>query len=558
MVAVDYVIVAVFLVGIFAAGVYFYKWVGDADDFYVAGRKLTPFILAATLTATNVNLYSFVGQAGKAYKNGASILWHTWTGNMAMVIAGLFVMPVFRRLRIRTIPEFMEDRYGVSARVIVGLLWFLRLTFWLGVVVYTAVIAATTLTGITGVGVLGIKIGGFTFWALVFSAVTVAYTVLGGMWSVALTDVLQFVIMMAGALVVLPLVMSRVGWWPGLVEKLPAEHMKLVTATGDFNWVFTLAIFLLGIQWACTDQGLLQRAFSAKNTKTVAKGMILAGIITTPFALLWNLPGLAAAVLHPGLENADTAIPTVLASILPAGLMGLIVCGFLASQMSTIDSNLSASATLFVNDVWGRLKGEEPSSAQTLRVVRWVTLLAGVFMILFSYWVTKFEGAVNAYLTVISIMDMPLFVVAVLLGMFWKRANLTGALVGYFAGAVAGAYVNFGTGLGFNVATFVSAGAAFVACIAASYLSRRSDESKIESVWKAKHTSQEEIDAKDVYHIWPRSAGGRFSMLVLFAGLAVFLAGTVTGKWDWEYASVTAVVGMVIFFLAGLVRLAFD
>ena len=438
MAGVDYLIVAIFLIGIFAAGTYFYRWVGDADDFFVAGRKLTPFILAATLTATNVNLYSFVGQAGKAYQNGFSILWHTWTGNMAMVIAGLFVIPIFRRLKIRTIPEFMGDRYGVSARIIVGLLWFLRLTFWLGIVVYTAVIAAKTLTGIEELTVFGITIGGFTFWVLVFSTITVVYTVMGGMWSVALTDVLQFILMMAGALIVLPMVMYRVGWWPGLVKALPVEKLQLVAQTGPFNWVFTLAILLLGIQWACTDQGLLQRAFSAKNTRTVAKGMVLAGIITTPFALLWNLPGVAAAILHPGLANADTAIPTLLAGMLGPGLMGLIVCGFLASQMSTIDSNLSASATLFVNDVWGRLRGTKPAPRQTLTVVRWVTLLAGLFMIAFSYQVTRFEGAVNAYLTVISIMDMPLFVVAVLLGVLWKRANLAGALVGYFAGAAAG------------------------------------------------------------------------------------------------------------------------
>ena len=105
MAGIDYAIVAIFFIGIFAAGAYFYRWIGDADDFYVAGRKLTPFILAATITATNVNLYSFVGQAGKAYKSGASILWHTWTGNMALVFAGLFVIPIFRRLRIRTVPE---------------------------------------------------------------------------------------------------------------------------------------------------------------------------------------------------------------------------------------------------------------------------------------------------------------------------------------------------------------------------------------------------------------------------------------------------------------------
>ncbi|MHC4712170.1 MAG: sodium:solute symporter family protein [Planctomycetota bacterium] len=564
MSGLDYGIVAVFFVGIFAAGAYFYKWIGDADDFYVAGRKLTPFILAATITATNVNLYSFVGQAGKAYKSGASILWHTWTGNMALVFAGLFVIPIFRRLRIRTIPEYLEQRYGAPARVLVGLLWFVRLSLWLGIVIYTAVIAAQTLTGIDKVTLFGRTFNSWTLWVLAFGVIAVAYTVLGGMWSVALTDVLQFVLMMGGALIVLPLVMSKVGWWPGLVEKLPAGNLKLVTQTGSFNWVFTLAILLLGFQWACTDQGLLQRAFGAKDTKSVARGLVLAGIITTPFALLWVLPGIASAILHPGLANPDTAIPTTLANLLPAGIMGLVVCGFLASQMSTIDSNLSAAATLFVNDVLSRLK-PHVTPRTTLALVRIVTGVAGIFMIIFSYYVARLEGAVGAYLTIISIMDMPLFIVAVFYGLLWRRANLAGALCGYFAGAAAGAIANFSgrlglteTDLGFNKATFISAGAALVVCFVVSLLTRKPDPDKVATVWSAKHISKEETDANDIYHIWPVSAGGRFSLLVLLAGLIVFLAGTVSGHWDWAHASLTAVVGMVIFFAGGLMRLAFD
>jgi solute:Na+ symporter, SSS family len=97
---VDIVIVLVFLGITFYIGSFFYRWVGDPDDFMVAGRKLTPFILAAVIAATNVNLYSFVGQAGVAYKHGIAILWQTWTGNMAIVFSGLFIIPIMRRLRI--------------------------------------------------------------------------------------------------------------------------------------------------------------------------------------------------------------------------------------------------------------------------------------------------------------------------------------------------------------------------------------------------------------------------------------------------------------------------
>ncbi|NOZ55843.1 MAG: hypothetical protein GXO73_03510, partial [Calditrichaeota bacterium] len=248
MSAVDVVIVGVFLALLFAAGSYFYNWVRTPDDLYVAGRQLTPFILAATITATNVNLYSFVGQSGVAYKHGISILWQTWTGNMALVFSGLFVLPVLRRLRVRTVPEFLEMRYGPGVRALVGVLWILRLSFWLGVVLYTAAVAAQTITGFYN----------YTAWLLIFSVITVLYTMMGGMWSVALTDVLQFILMMTGALILLPLAMAAVGWWPGLVAKIEPGHLELVTQTGSYNWLFVLAIFVLGIEWASVDQGLLQ------------------------------------------------------------------------------------------------------------------------------------------------------------------------------------------------------------------------------------------------------------------------------------------------------------
>src|SRR5262245_40630163 len=294
---VDYIIVFSFLGLTFFVGSIFYRWVGEPDDFYLAGRKLTPFILAAVLTATNVNLYSFVGQAGIVYKHGISIIWQTWTGNMALVFAGLLVIPIFRRLRIRTIPEFLEQRYARGVRVMVAVLWVFRLTFWLGVVLYVAVVAAQAIT----------EVHSFTFWVCVFGVVAMVYTMLGGMWSVAFTDVMQFVIMLAGALIVLPLSMSAVGWFPALAGTLPSGALDLIPRAGDYDWKFILAIFLLGIEWACVDQGMLQRAFGAESTRTVAKGLVLAGIATTPFALLWNLPGLPASRLYPGLENPDSA-----------------------------------------------------------------------------------------------------------------------------------------------------------------------------------------------------------------------------------------------------------
>jgi SSS family solute:Na+ symporter len=544
LITVDYVIVFVFLAGMFYVGSIFYKWVGSSDDFYLAGRQLTPFILAAVLAATNVNLYSFVGQAGIAYKEGIPIIWQTWTGNMAMVISGLFVIPIFRRLRIRTIPEFLEKRYSKGVRTFVAFIWILRLTFWLGVVLYTAVIAAQTISGLTS----------FTAWVLIFSVVVVIYTILGGMWSVAFTDVIQFVLMLAGALLLLPLAMSAVGWFPGLSANLPEGALTLVKETGTYNWRFVIAIFLLGIEWACVDQGLLQRAFGAESTRSVAKGLVLAGIITTPFALLWNLPGLAARILYPNLANADSAVPILIANLIPNIVLGLVVVGLLSSQLSTISGNLNGVATIFASDVYENVINRKATDKDVLRIARIITLITGIGMILFAYLVPILGGAVNAYLTIIAIMDMPLFVIAVVYGLLWKRVNWQGAVTGYILGAISGIIGQFFFDLDFNLTTFITAGTTLIFTPIVSLLTKEVSNEKIDAIWRARTISDEEIASNNVYNIFPKTFNGKLSLVVFFSGLIIFLVGVFMGSSGSSAASIVAVTGMVIYFIGGLFR----
>jgi SSS family solute:Na+ symporter len=540
----DYTIFFSFLGFTFYVGSVFYRWVGSADDFYVAGRQLTPFILAAVLTATNVNLYSFVGQAGIAYKEGIPIVWQTWTGNMAMVFSGLFVLPILRRLRIRTIPEFLEMRYSRGVRTFVAVLWVLRLAFWLGVISYTAVMAAEPITGYYS----------FTTWLLVFSVVAIVYTTLGGMWSVAFTDAMQFVFMLLGALIILPLAMYHVGWWPGLQSKLPAGALTLVSTHGTYSWKFILAIFLLGIEWACVDQGLLQRAFGAANTKTVARGLVMAGIITTPFALLWNIPGLAARVLYPAIPNADMAVPTLLTGLLPNVVLGIVVCGLLSSHLSTISANLNGVATIFASDIYENILNRKATGKDVLRVARIVTGVTGALMIAFAYLVPVLGGAVNAYLTIIAIMDMPLFIIAVMYGLLWKRANWQGAIGGYVAGSVAGGIGQFYYGLDFNVTTFITAGVTLVVTPLITIFTRQPDEIKVGTIWTAKRSSREEEEQKEIYHIIPTSLSGRLGLGMYAGGTVIFLAGVFLGSADAPAAGFIAVGGMIIYFLGGLWR----
>jgi SSS family solute:Na+ symporter len=387
----------------------------------------------------------------------------------------------------------------------------------------------------------------------VFSVVAIVYTTMGGMWSVAFTDVMQFVFMLGGALIVLPIAMSSVGWWPGMAAKLPPEALTLVRASGTYSWKFIIAIFLLGIEWACVDQGLLQRAFGAESPRTVARGLVLAGIITTPFALLWNIPGLAAGVLYPGLQSADMAVPTLLANLIPNVVLGLVVCGLLSSHLSTISANLNGVATIVASDLYENLLNRKATDRDVLRVARVVTALTGAAMIFFAYLVPRLGGAVEAYLTVIAIMDMPLFVVAILFGLLWRRTNWQGAVAGYAAGAIAGVSARQFLGFDFTLTTFVSAGATLVVTPAVTFFFAPPEEPQVAPIWNARRPGSGE-EAHERYNIIPVTPAGKLALGTIAAGLIIFLGGVFMGSAGLASASFVAVGGMVIYFFAGLWR----
>jgi SSS family solute:Na+ symporter len=545
---IDIIIVGGFLLFVLFIGNYLYRWIAGTGDYYVAGRELGPFMMAATMAATNMSVYSLLGEPGIAYQSGISIVWHEWTGNMAFVLAGLFVVPLYRRLRVCTIPEFLELRYGYGMRALVAVFWIFKYAFNLGIGVYLLSLGAMRITGIDN----------FTFWVLIMGLVVVAFTVSGGAWSVSVANSLQFMLLIGGGLLVLPIAMKAVDWFPGLVASLPAGHLNLVPKTGDFNWIFILSIFLLGVEAFTLDQGILQRTLSARDLKSVVKSMVLVGVILTPFNLICIFPGLAASVLYPGLAEADQVIPHLIQQLVPTGLLGLVVCGLLASQMSAVGGLLNSAGTMFTHDIYQRAIRPKASQRETLLVARGITLFIGILILCFAHIVPLIGGAVRAYLTVIGCTDMPLFVVAVVYGMFWRRINQAGALAGFLGGAATAAVAHFGFGVSFNIITFIGSGVALVVAPLVSFLTRPLSVEKLNAIWKARATTAAEIEAGTAYRIIPKSIGGRLSMLILLAGFVLFFVCLWMGDREMAQASLVSLIAMGLFFSGGLLRLFFD
>jgi SSS family solute:Na+ symporter len=176
-------------------------------------------------------------------------------------------------------------------------------------------------------------------------------------------------------------------------------------------------------------------------------------------------------------------------------------------------------------------------------------------MIVFAYLVPILGGAVNAYLTIIAIMDMPLFVIAVVYGLLWKRINWQGAVGGYIAGAISGVIGQFFYGLNFNVTTFLTAGTALIITPIISYITKEESNLQIDAIWRAKFISDEEIADDNVYNILPKTAKGKLSLTILVSGLILFLIGVFMGSGESSSsASYIAVTGMIVYFIGGLLR----
>jgi SSS family solute:Na+ symporter len=374
--------------------------------------------------------------------------------------------------------------------------------------------------------------------------------------------------------------MSEVGWMDGLQTKFAADaafknHLNFVPPEGDFDWKAILGFFLIGLKWAGIDQGMVQRSLGSNSVRSAAKGLTLSGIITTPFALLWILPGLAAGIiytpellqsLHPSVENAfEMAIPQLLADKIPQllpGLLGVIIAGMIASQLSTISSDLNSAATLYTNDFYKNIFKKNASPKSVLFTVRTMTAVTGIFMCLFAFLVPTLGGAVKAQLTMVSILDMPLFVVCVIYGFLWRRTNWQGAIGGYAAGVIAGiiAFHPWAKPFGvFATCTFISLLVSLTTTPIITFFFKPPIETdSFKKAWNARYPSQEEISSNDIYHILPTTPRGKFAGLVIIIGLVLFFGGVLLGSIASSAASWVAVIGMCVFFAGSLLRVYSD
>ncbi|MBN1576980.1 MAG: sodium/solute symporter [Chitinispirillaceae bacterium] len=431
----DLAVIILFLAAIPVFGLFFKKYVKSEEDYFLAGRMLPFWVIGGSIIGTNIGAYDYVGAAGGAYRFGLAQANYEWLGAIpAMILSAMLFIPFYWRSGAYTVPEYLGKRYSTAVRTIEAILWFLFLAAVLGVFFWAS----------------GIMLKGYLGWDRTLSIWIVAfivalYTVTGGLAAVAITDVVQILVMLVGGLAVMVIGFSQTGGWTGLVAMLQPSHpnhfqLFLPLDNPDFPWLgIVLGLGLvLSPAWWCCHQAIIQRTLGAKSEWDAKASMMGAAFLKMFVPLLVVLPGLFALALckdPSAIANPDQAFPWVMRNLLPAGLSGLVFAGFIAALLSSMDATINSTAALFTRDIYQKFMVKSAPDKHYLLVGRLVTVGLVLFGVWFAPITDRFPGIYRAMQELLTVFQGPTFAM-VLLGVAWKRANRWGALVGLVGGVI--------------------------------------------------------------------------------------------------------------------------
>ncbi|HEY4974352.1 MAG TPA: sodium:solute symporter [Steroidobacteraceae bacterium] len=448
MANLDLLVVIAYMAGILAAGFWARRKATTQDQFLVAGRSVGPWLYAGTLAAIVLGGASTVGGVKLGYEYGISGMWFVFMLGLGIIVLSVVFVERILGLNLYTVPELLERRYSPSARVVGGAV---MLAYDLMVAVTATIAVGSVMEVIVGIP--------RTAAIFISSGVMVAYSVLGGMWSLTLTDIIQFVIKTVGILfILLPVAILRAGGLSGMHARLPAEWFSL-THIGGGKILSFFVLYFFGI---IIGQDVWQRVFTARSVKVARNGGIVVGIYCLCYAAAGALIGTAGRVFLPPLANPDLAFAQIVETVLPVGLRGLVLAAALAAIMSTASACLLAASTVLLEDVYLPLRGA--LNAGSIAQSRIVTLGLGVVMTL----VACLMHDVIAALTIAYDFLVGGLLVPVIGAMMWRRGTTAGALASIAVGGSLVAVLLAVDGIDSDLPIYAGLGASLVVYVAVS------------------------------------------------------------------------------------------
>ena len=411
----DLFVIALYMAAMIAIGWFARRRANTESDYLVAGRRLGPLLYAGTMAALVMGGGATLGGIGLGYQHGLSGAWLVFSMASGVALISLVLAPLISRLRVYTVSQMLELRYGGNHALISGIV----------MLAYTLMIAVTSTIAYGAIFSVLFDIGKVPA-ILIGSSVVILYSVLGGMWSITLTDFVQFVLKTVSIFfILLPVALLRAGGFKGLAAHLPPEAFSFTTIGGA--GIFTYVV--LYVPTMVIGQDLWQRVFTARNDRVARWAGLAAAGYCFLYGLAGVLIGMATKVLLPNIPARDQVYTQVVRHVLPEGLSGLVVAGALAAIMSTSSGALIATATVAKEDI---LRAPRKDSADEVRSIRKLVVIFGVVMAAIACALKD----VIAALTIASDILVGGLLVAVIGGMVWKRATAFGALASIICGTV--------------------------------------------------------------------------------------------------------------------------
>lgn len=428
---VDLYIIAAYFLVVLVIGV----WVGlktkTGDDLFLGGRTLTWGVIGASLFASNISSTTLIGLTGAAYTTGIANSNYEWLAGVPLIVMAAIFIPIYLRAQITTVPEYLELRYDVRSRKIFS----------------TVTIVTSVLVDMAGglyAGAVVLQVF-FPDISLTYTAVGLAfvagfYTAFGGLKAVAYTDTLQAIILLVGCSILTYMLFERLDFsWSMLTSSVPENHLSVIRPMDDptLPWLGTLVgVPLLGFWYWVTNQYVTQRVLAAKNVQHARWGAMLGGFLKILPLFIMVLPGAMAISILPNIENGDMVFPTLIAEVLPVGVVGIVLAGLISAIMSSVDSTLNSASTLVVVDF---IKPQKPdiSEREVAKIGRISTV---VIMLIAAVWAPQIAnfGGLWSYLQQMFAIIVPPIAVLFLVGVFFRTATPTAAFWTLILGFIAG------------------------------------------------------------------------------------------------------------------------
>ena len=447
---VDLVIVVFYFGLVLAIGWYLKRQANTSEDFFLAGREMTAWVAGLSFLSANLGALELMGWAAASYQYGILAAHWYWIGAIpAMLFLAIVMMPFYYISKTHSVPGYLKLRFGESSRTLSAISFAFMTVLMSGINMYSMAL------------VMKVVLGWDIHVSIWISSITVAiYVALGGLRSAIFNEVLQFVLIWAGALLIPILGLIEAGCWSGLQAKIAqnasSEYTHLWGTLGSFtgnpmgiHWtgiVFGLGAIISFGYWT-TDFLVVQRVLAAKDLRSAKMAPIIGAAFKMFVPFIVILPGLLGLALLPvkltgegaavaaGGHSYNEVLPLMLARYCGPGLLGLGITALIAGFMSGMAGNVSAFATVWTYDIYGALINKQASDQQYVRMGRWCTILGVLISIGTAYLVMQFLSIMDYVQALFSFFIAPLFG-TVLLGMLWRRATPAGGFWGLLAGTL--------------------------------------------------------------------------------------------------------------------------